>query len=78
MKYREDDRDRALKNRRMKVSSRGGHTSVSIAKSGFHESGGIILQIPNCDASGAIFFIYSNGSLNSSSVGLYVGASCNP
>lgn len=53
-------------------------TSVSIAKSGFHESGGIILQIPYCEASGEIFFIYSKGSLNSSSVGLYVGASCKP
>jgi len=51
---------------------------VSIANSGFQESGGMILQIPYFDASGAIFFIYSNGSLNSSSVGLYVGASCNP
>lgn len=51
---------------------------MSIAKSGFQESGGIILQIPNFDASGAIFFIYSKGSLNSSSVGLYVGASCSP
>ena len=54
------------------------HTSVSIAKSGFHVSGGMILQIPNLLASGAIFFIYSKGSLNSSSVGRYVGASCKP
>jgi hypothetical protein len=53
-------------------------TSVSIANSGFHESGGMILQIPYFDASGEIFFMYSNGSLNSSSVGLYVGASSRP
>jgi hypothetical protein len=51
-------------------------TSVSIAKSGFQESGGIILAIPYCEACGAIFLIYAKGSLNSSSVGLYVGASC--
>lgn len=38
----------------------------------------MILQMPYRDASGAIFFMYSNGSLNSSSVGLYVGASCRP
>lgn len=36
------------------------------------------MQIPYCDASGAIFFIYINGSLNSSIVGRYVGASCKP
>lgn len=36
------------------------------------------MQIPYCDASGAIFFIYTNGSLNSSIVGRYVGASCRP
>lgn len=36
------------------------------------------MQIPYCDASGAIFFIYTNGSLNSSIVGRYVGASCKP
>ena len=53
-------------------------TSVSIANPGFQSTGGIILQIPNCDASGAIIFIYINGSLNSSIVGLYVGASCSP
>lgn len=53
-------------------------TSVSIANPGFQSTGGIILQIPNCDASGAIFFIYWNGSLNSSIVGRYVGASCRP
>ena len=38
----------------------------------------MILQIPYCDASGAIFLIYAKGSPNSSSVGVYVGASCNP
>lgn len=36
------------------------------------------MQIPYCEASGEIFFMYSKGSLNSSSVGLYVGASSNP
>lgn len=45
------------------------HTSVSMAKSGFHEAGGMILQIPNWEASGVIFFIYSSGSRHSSSVG---------
>lgn len=54
------------------------HTSVSIANPGFQSTGGMILQIPYCDASGAIFFIYTNGSLNSSIVGRYVGASCRP
>jgi hypothetical protein len=54
------------------------HTSVSIAKSGFQLSGGMILQMPYFDASGVIFLIYWNGSMNSSSVGLYVGASCSP
>jgi hypothetical protein len=53
-------------------------TSVSIAKSGFHESGGIILQMPYCEASGAIFLTYSRGSRHSSSVGQYVGASDMP
>lgn len=53
-------------------------TSVSIANPGFQSTGGIILQMPYCDASGAIFFIYWNGSLNSSIVGRYVGASCSP
>lgn len=53
-------------------------TSVSIANPGFQSTGGIILQMPNCDASGAIIFIYWNGSLNSSIVGRYVGASCRP
>ena len=38
----------------------------------------MILQIPYREASGEIFFIYSNGSLNSSAVGLYVGASNSP
>jgi len=50
-------------------------TSVSIAKSGFHESGGIILQSPYCLASGEILRMYSIGSFHSSSVGQYVGAS---
>lgn len=36
------------------------------------------MHMPNLDASGAIFFIYWNGSLNSSIVGRYVGASCRP
>lgn len=53
-------------------------TSVSIAKSGFQPSGGIILHIPYLRPSGAIFLMYSMGSRNSSSVGLKVGASCNP
>lgn len=56
----------------------GERTSVSIAKSGFQVSGGIILQMPNCEASGAILLIYAYGSLNSSAVGRYVGASCKP
>jgi hypothetical protein len=38
----------------------------------------MILQIPNRDASGAIFFIYRNGSFHSASDGRYVGASCRP
>ena len=50
-------------------------TSVSIAKGGFHESGGMILQIPYRCASGLILRMYSNGSFQSSSVGRYVGAS---
>lgn len=54
------------------------HTSVSMAKAGFHPSGGMILAIPYLLASGAIFLMYSNGSRNSSSVGLKVGASCRP
>ena len=53
-------------------------TSVLIAKAGSHESGGIILHIPYFSPSGRIFLIYSIGSLNSSSVGLKVGASCKP
>lgn len=53
-------------------------TSVSIAKLGFQLSGGIILQMPYFLPSGPIFRIYAIGSLNSSSVGLNVGASCNP
>jgi hypothetical protein len=51
---------------------------VSIAKSGFHDSGGMILQMPNFCASGLILLMYSNGSFHSSSVGQYVGASSNP
>lgn len=53
-------------------------TSVSIAKSGFQLSGGMILHSPYLLASGAIFLMYSIGFLNSFSVGLYVGASCTP
>lgn len=53
-------------------------TSVLIAKAGSHESGGMILQTPYFSPSGRIFLIYSMGSLNSSSVGLKVGASCKP
>jgi hypothetical protein len=51
---------------------------VSIAKSGFHDSGGMILQRPYFRASGEIFRIYSTGSFHSSSVGWYVRASCKP
>lgn len=50
-------------------------TSVSMAKVGFHPSGGMILAIPYLAPSGAILRMYSMGSLNSSSVGLKVGAS---
>lgn len=49
--------------------------SVSMAKSGFHDSGGTILQIPYLLASGLIFLMYSMGSFHSASVGQYVGAS---
>lgn len=52
-------------------------TSVSIAKGGSQLSGGIILHIPYFLPSGAIFRMYSIGSLNSSSVGRKVGASGN-
>lgn len=52
------------------------HTSVLIAKAGFHESGGMILATPYFSPSGRIFLMYAMGSLNSSSVGLKVGASC--
>lgn len=38
----------------------------------------MILHIPYFEASGAIFSTYFIGSLNSSSVGLYVGASSKP
>ena len=53
-------------------------TSVLMAKAGFHESGGIILATPYFSPSGRIFLMYAMGSLNSSSDGLKVGASCNP
>lgn len=53
-------------------------TSVSTAKSGFQESGGMILQMPNLLALGAMLRMYSIGSRNSASVGLYVGASRSP
>lgn len=51
---------------------------MSIAKSGFHESGGMILQSPNFEASGLILRMYSKGSFHSASVGRYEGASCSP
>lgn len=53
-------------------------TSVSIANGGFQLSGGMTRQIPYLLPSGAIFLMYSIGSLNSSSVGRNVGASCKP
>ena len=56
----------------------GMRTSVLIAKAGFHESGGMILATPYFSPSGRIFLMYAIGSLNSSSVGLNVGASCKP
>lgn len=73
-----DDERRHAYEDAQRLTARRMHTSVSIAKPGFQFSGGIILQMPNCDASGAIFFIYRKGSLNSSMVGRYVGASCRP
>jgi hypothetical protein len=54
------------------------HTSVSMAKGGFHESGGMILHMPYWRASGEILRMYSKGSFHSSSVGRYVGASWRP
>lgn len=60
------------------VGGRCYHTSVSMAKSGFQLSGGMTLHMPYFLPSGAIFLMYSNGSRNSSSVGLKVGASCRP
>ena len=48
---------------------------MSIAKVGLQPSGGMILAMPYFAPSGAIFRIYSIGSLNSSAVGLKVGAS---
>jgi len=48
---------------------------VSIAKVGSQPSGGMILAMPYFAPSGAILRIYSIGSLNSSMVGLKVGAS---
>lgn len=53
----------------------GIHTSVSIAKVGCHPSGGMIFAMPYFSPSGAILRMYSIGSLNSSAVGLKVGAS---
>ncbi len=53
-------------------------TSVSTANPGVQFSGGMILQMPYFLPSGAILRMYSMGSRNSSSVGLKVGASCNP
>ena len=46
-----------------------------MAKVGFQPSGGMILAMPYFAPSGAILRIYSMGSLNSSAVGLKVGAS---
>jgi hypothetical protein len=54
------------------------HTSVLMAKVGFQPSGGTILTMPYLLPSGAILRMYSIGSLNSSSVGKYVGASGMP
>lgn len=53
-------------------------TSVSMANPGFQLSGGMILMMPYLYPSGATFLMYSMGFLNSSSVGLNVGASRNP
>jgi hypothetical protein len=53
-------------------------TSVSMANGGFQPSGGMILTMPYFLPSGSIFRMYSRGFLNSSSVGLKVGASCKP
>lgn len=53
-------------------------TSVSIGKSGAQLAGGTIFAMPYLDASGPILAMYWNGSLNSSSVGRYVGASSRP
>lgn len=46
-----------------------------MANVGFQPSGGMILAMPYFAPSGAILRIYSIGSLNSSAVGLKVGAS---
>ena len=49
-----------------------------MANPGCQLSGGMTLQMPYLLPSGAIFLMYSIGSLNSSSVGRKVGASCRP
>jgi hypothetical protein len=53
-------------------------TSVSTANGGFQLSGGITFAMPYFCASSRILCIYWTGSLNSSAVGLYVGASSSP
>lgn len=53
-------------------------TSVSMAKSGFQLSGGMILQMPYLLALSKMLRIYAIGSRNSASVGLNVGASGSP
>lgn len=74
-------RTRRTKNSHGKIKrfrSSVGPTSVSTANGGCQFSGGMIRQIPYFLPSGAIFFMYSRGSLNSSSVGRKVGASGRP
>jgi hypothetical protein len=53
-------------------------TSVSMPKSGCQFSGGMILMIPYFLPSSEILRMYSMGSLNSSAVGVKVGASVRP
>jgi hypothetical protein len=54
------------------------HTERSIAKSGSHPVGGMILHIPYLLALSYMLSIYTIGSRNSSSVGVKVGASISP
>lgn len=72
---REGAREASSRAERSDGLGEGGPTSVSIAKSGFHESGGMTLQMPYFLASGVILRMYSTGSFHSSSVGWYTGAS---